>query len=238
MKYNDIFNSDTLNIFTDASTKKLIHNNGYEETISSPGWCIVDTDDYNNINHIVFTQILRYSTNNHGEITAIEKGINSIATNSNKYKTINLFSDSKICILGLKEWIFDWISKSDTSRLIGSSGEVSNQECFKRIINLICDRKIEINFYHQKGHVNVESQSSLINATNVFNTSNKVNVEDLELIKTISYFNDIVDKSTKDALNNCLEFISEDEPKLFNPFSINLKHNTIDTYRKLINKGR
>ena len=124
-------NSNTLNIFTDASIKQV-----GQETVGCAGAFCVAGKDRTIINQT--NRILRYATNNSSEITAVKLGIDLAIDYRNDFDTINLFSDSKICIYGLREWIFNWIDNMSNGVLYNSSNtEVANQEMFKKIINLI-----------------------------------------------------------------------------------------------------
>ena len=100
-----LFNDRTLNIFTDASIVKIEN-----ETIGCAGNNIV-------ANNTIIDQprlIYRNSTNNNSEIAAIHMAVVNALNYRHQFETINIFSDSKICIYGLREWIFNWIADENT----------------------------------------------------------------------------------------------------------------------------
>lgn len=189
---------NTCNIFTDASIIKTI----YGETIGCAGAIGYLTSG--NKDPIISTKIIRESTNNNSEITAILLGV-GIALSAPKGFKINLFSDSKICIYGLREWIYSWMNNREPDgTMVSSSGTpVANQEVFLHIINLITTNNLSINLYHQKGHVK-NTKSSLDNAKKVFFESNGVVLDDQDIFN-ISSFNNYIDEYTRAKLNTYVD---------------------------------
>lgn len=199
LKYSDIFNQDTLNIFTDASVMHVEN-----ETIGCPGVVIVATD-INGIPYVLntYSYINNHSTNNDSEIKAIYSGVLCGLGYRNNFKRINLFSDSNICIQGLKDWIFNWIYCIQDNTMYSSSGQpVANQMTFMAIVHTIVNSNFEINLFHQKGHVNINSQKSLDKAKNSMVKSNRVKDIDMDLVIQLSIYNDMVDKMTKKHLED------------------------------------
>jgi ribonuclease HI len=185
----------TLNIFCDASITKI---NG--ETIGCPGAIAIDNININKIKEHSYV-ILRETTNNNSEITAIQLAIRLGIKYKDVYDRINIFSDSQICVFGLRKWIFDWLYGMHNNVMYSSTGEpVANQQIILNIVNLILSYNFRFNLFHQKGHV-YYTTSSLENAKNVFEKSNNVTVSD-EFIQRISFYNDYIDKFTKDVLSN------------------------------------
>lgn len=234
--FSELFNEDTLNIFTDASIYK--DSNGY--TISSPGALCVYTQcatTYVLEKDIDERNIIDNSTNNEGEISAIALGVYLAIKYTSKYKHINLFSDSNICIQGLTDWIFNWVKNMDNGIMMNSSGTpVANQSIIASIVNTIIEQKLEINMFHQKGHVKIENQNSLNKANKDFITTNKLNGKvDEDIIKCISFYNDIVDNETRDLLmsyvNSGCFWGDTQKPIVFTP-----RTSSINDYKKLINK--
>ena len=144
------------------------------------------------------------ATNNTAEILAIWVGIKCALNFRNQYPdaVFRLFSDSKISLYGLRDWMKNWISKiRDDGTLISSSGEpVRNQQRFIDIFNIIVETGLKIEFYHQRGHVKDNHMSSAI-ARGYFIKANKVTPEMLGLsIETLSDYNDKIDRVTRDAI--------------------------------------
>lgn len=190
------FNEDNVNIFTDASVK----NHG-QVTESVAGACIIDSRGNYTLRH---TRLLP-STNNEGEIYAIYMGLQLIyeymMTYPDRKYTFNLFSDSKISIYGLREWYSSWIKNSeDKDVFTSSSGEpVKNQEIFIRCMDMIINLNIKVNFYHVRGHM--KDSRSYNKFAEDFKTSNRLSsLPTRELVKELSYWNDIVDETSRLSL--------------------------------------
>lgn len=194
---------NVLNIFTDASIIQI--NDTY---VSCPGYVAVTTNEDNT--DLVLSsdiKILENSTNNNGEITAISMGIDYAISQMYNFQIINLFSDSKICIYGLREWIYNWVNNitpnMDTYIMNNSSGKpVANQSQILGVVNKIINNNLNICLYHQSGHVS-GTQESIYEAMKIFKSTNyftdPINYAD---IKYISLYNDFIDKLTRSNLEN------------------------------------
>ncbi len=236
MNFNVFNNPDVVNIFTDGSMYMNTHT---RETIGCAGALIVDSNKVTT----KYTQILRDSTNNECEIYSIILGIDAAARRGlfNGTNTINLFSDSQICIKGLKEWSFKWITNIRDGRLISSSGmEVANQELFAYLMTNIVNNNLRINFYHQKGHINPSSRKDIDKASRVFSISNycKLIEIDRRFIQEIAYYNDMVDLFTKAELDSrrCNGEFDTKVTKGYYPFNIDLSTLDISKYSTLIGR--
>lgn len=231
MIYNNmVFNDETINIFTDASIKVTQD----KHTIGSAGFCIYNGKEILKID----TNIIYDTTNNHSEINAIRSGILEALKYNGSGKTINLFSDSKICIFGLRQWIFNWVNCVKNGILYGSMGTaVSNQDVILDIIYMIINNNLNINLYHQSGHVCVCNNKSLESAKTIFmHTNNITHDVDMELIKNISTANNIIDNFTRDYLVKYLEGDSDYQKYEFiNPISFHYNGIDIPKYKQLLN---
>jgi ribonuclease HI len=204
LMHSQIFNLNVLNIFVDASVLKT-----QNETIGCPGCLVVRTDIYGNtIETEYIDYITRDSTNNRSEIRAIRLGIEKALKYRNPFQKINLFSDSNLCIQSITNWIFTWIRGLRDEVIYNSSNTpVINQDMIIDVINTILSNNLDINIFHQKGHV-TGTKESIFHATEVFKETNKINTDiDLELIKAISYFNNIVDIRTKESLQMLILYL-------------------------------
>ena len=194
-----------LNIFTDASITNM--NDKY---VSCPGYVALTTSEDNQDILLSSNQvIIEDSTNNNGEIKAISMGIDYAILQMYNFDYINLFSDSKICIYGLREWIYNWINNISlnddgyTYSMYNSSSKlVANQNEFISIVNKIINNNLNICLYHQSGHVS-DTQKSIYEAMKVFKSSNyfkgPLNYSD---IVYISQYNNMVDNNTRNYLAN------------------------------------
>lgn len=199
LMYEHIFNDETLNIFTDASICKT-----EDETIGCYGIVPITTHkELNNTfpeSYLDYVHIARYSTNNDSELRGILSGIFFALQYRQYFKTINLFSDSKISIFGIREWIFNWMHNARNGIMYSTTGEVLNQELIKDIVFTILQNQLNINLFHQKGHVDT-TVKKLDNAKQVFIVSNDMNTDvDINLISKISYYNNMIDERTRDIV--------------------------------------
>lgn len=200
----NFINNNTLNIFTDASIihRKIQTSYGeYRYYIGSPGaeFYIGDKKVYS------YHTIIPHCTNNQSEITAIEYGINIGVQIAKKYdvENINIFSDSKICIFGIREWIFNWVKNMNDGVLYNTSGPVANQYHFISIIQSVLANGRRINFYHVRGHFNFNDYKSRRKFNMSFMKENNSNLYlDEKLIDFFILSNDSVDKITRNSLKN------------------------------------
>lgn len=211
LMYDDIFNDRTLNIFSDASMTKFEN-----ETIGCYGIIAITTNiilmrhtfPSDTLYHL---GIARYSTNNDSELRGILKGIFFALQYRNDFETINLFSDSMISIKGLKEWINNWIQNTRNGIMYSTSGEVMNQELIKDIVFTILNNNLNINLFHQKGHVN---SRNIELAKQTFIKTNSLNCDvDIKLIEYISNCNDIIDHCTRENLEWYINTLHQDSRK-------------------------
>lgn len=214
-----------MNIFTDAS----IITSSFEETIGCAGAiCYED-------NNIFKYEIVRDSTNNISELTAIKLAVLLAIENRYNFDRFNIYADSQYAIFGLTKWLNGWINNTENGILYNSSGmPVKNQEIFLSIIKLIIKNKIPINFYHVKGHVNINNFVSVNNATNVFKKSNNVNVSRNE-IYNMTKMNNLVDKNTRNLLKE--KCINERENIVRGVIQPILTKEDINIYYNLVNLG-
>lgn len=184
------------NLFCDASID-------LDNKVACAG-CYITCQDDNNISNIIGLKrvIQPNATNNSAEILAIWIGVTE-ALKIRDYQYPNaifrLFSDSKISLYGVRDWIKNWIKNSPTdSELISPSSKepVKNQQRFIDIFNIIVENNLHIEFYHQRGHVGAKVPLNIARVS--FIKANKVAPEALGLnIAYLSECNDYVDNSTR-----------------------------------------
>lgn len=243
-----MFNKQTLNIFTDASITKNVYMNEEDgmyihETVGCAGAIvagILNTVDTKETDLVVVDnalKIVRNSTSNNSEIEAVKLGIH-LALRHRQHnpniKTINLLSDSKLCIYGLREWIFNWVRDSVNDSLIGSTGQqVANQDTILQIIYMILNNDLSINLYHQNGHININKPDDLERAGDTFINSNFLMDEvDIDVIKSISIANNYIDNITRQHLTSVN--IDDFHPGP-SPISFIYTEFDIDKYARLLN---
>ena len=221
IKYNDIFNDKTLNIFTDASVYKTKN-----ETLGAPGYVAVIGENIVDEKSI----ILRESTNNESELYAIFMAIQFALLYREKVQVINIFSDSQFSVYGLREWIFSWINNIRNDRLYNSSGKmVANQHIFMNIIYTILYYDLKVSFYHNRGHFRydqVEKFRELFTKHNFLN-----DYIDAQTAHKIIFYNDRVDNNTRSLLHKTKPFpIKLEIPDYLARNDLDLNH-----YKKLLN---
>lgn len=209
---------DNINIFVDASIEKLSDN----KYISCSGAILMSMDYNEELSRKLpyFARILADSTNNIGELEAILLGLDLANTLKKPYtKTISIYSDSKVSVFGLREWILDWYNNSNQNdnnlTFMSKQGKViANQDLIKKIINRISNMNSSVYLYQQKGHVNINDHNQLVEAYNYFCITNRFFIDYYsdyeEEIKLLSYNNNFIDKMTREFLTNkvCLDSLS------------------------------
>jgi ribonuclease H len=225
LRKNNIFNDRSISIFTDASFRAYNKYSGVGTVCS--GACVYNND-------VLIDQqfyIQKNKTVQQGELYAILMGV-SMAYKYRNFGTIRLFSDSQTSIFAIRDRIFKWLNlQKRYGGILDEGGEIKNVDYIMNIIHTLLTNNVPIELYHVKGHVNVNSNNSLINAINVFRASNRISMNvDYDLIRQISECNDQVDRFTKFMLNY------EVNPKEYTE-AIAFGYGGIDTnrYRGLLN---
>lgn len=201
-----------LDAFVDASitTRKIVLPNGekYSYYVSCAGTAFVQRDEDYRGNIIPTVLQENYSiyhdcTNNMGELLSI---LNAVRLGHdilkfNKATHLNIISDSKISIFGLRDWIFNWIANSSGGILYGSSGPVLNQRLILQIVYEIIMNGDFIRFYHVRGHKKTNPALFI----DSFSKENGFEVTDIDsrLPNYLIQCNDRVDIFSKDMLKEC-----------------------------------
>lgn len=221
IKYDNIFNDKTLNIFTDAS---VLNKPG--EIIGSPGYVAVIGNNVIHHNEI----ILRQSTNNESELYAIYMAIQFALLNRDKVEVINIFSDSQFAVFGLREWIFNWLNNIRDDKLYNSSQKlVANQKIFMNIIYTILFYDLKVSFYHNRGHFKYNQVKEFVR---LFTKHNFLNdYLEFPAAYTIIHYNDMVDNNTRSLLHKTKQF----PPKLEIPEYLARNDLDMNHYKELLN---
>ena len=238
-----ICNPSTLNIFSDASILQVKNGAKIEYYIGCPGISVWNMDNKIGEYSEVYTKV----TNNFSEIRAIFLAVWTARQYRDMYpeiKYINIFSDSKISIFGLREWMFGWLNKNNDGVLMSTSGVVKNQEHFIKIIKFICDNDLSLRFYHVRGHHDHNTQKELIQFRNSFKRENHINnTIDDNLVKYLIRGNSDVDNLTRKPLRDKHQLNASFELECYGHVPISFDYKTIvkefdvDKYRRLILGG-
>lgn len=183
--------SNILNIFCDASIRpRGKQKDGCYGAIAIHNDTIIDE----------IYRICSDTTNNNAEIKAIRAGVILAAKYRNQFAVINIFSDSQISILGIRDRYKTWICGKDGLLYGYGDTPIKSQEIYIEINQIIKDNSLIINFWHQKGHVK-NNFKSLKEAEHVFIASNGLRQSvDINLIRYISDYNNEVDQKSRSIL--------------------------------------
>lgn len=188
MKDFKLFGRDVLNIFCDASIKHTTYS-----TYGCPGSIAIDTTgssvDYD-------STILVDTTNNESEIYAIILATQQAIKYKEQYKRINIFSDSRISVCGVREWMINWVKKAKNDTLMSTSGIVANQQLFLHTIYLILNYLDSYRLYHIDGHMKENDPISIKIAMDDFRKFNGISIGPIEMSYLCKY-NNLVDRETR-----------------------------------------
>lgn len=191
-KRKDLFNQDSICIFTDSSFKKAKNapsNSAIGTT--APAFCVIHED-------CCIEQgfhILHNSTSQQGELYAMLLGVMT-AYKYRSYPHIRLFSDNQNAVFSVREWIFKWAMETANGRqTLGPNGRINNQEYIMDIVYTIISNNIFLELYHVKGHVDIKSWESVKHSKVLFERSNPfVGKVDDALIYQLAMGNNMVDE--------------------------------------------
>ena len=138
-----------INLFCDASID-------LDKKIACGGCYIIRQENNGEIYEIGSRRIIQLNaTNNSAEILAIWIGVVEALRLRNIYPgaIFRLFSDSKISLYGLRDWIKAWVERmKPDGTLISSNGQpVINQQRFIDTFNLIVENNKIVNTYSFNG---------------------------------------------------------------------------------------
>ena len=198
------------NIFCDASMD-------IKRNIGCAGVYLVSEDFKHPIDYYYIKQY--NATNNSAEILAIYHAILMALYYRNRkdynFDKFRVFSDSKICIYGLREWIYAWVNNQNENGVLKRSDNepVLNQYYFKEIVRLILDNNLKVSFIHQKGHVSF-SKSAIEKSKKFFYETNGFSPEDIGTnMRYINAYNSEVDMKSRELLyNNIKTHIEYENP--------------------------
>lgn len=190
LRYSDLFNRNSVCIFTDASCIKV---NGVTSTCA--GVCVYSDNILIDMNHYIYHN----ESSQRGELHALSMGID-IAYKYYKYgKVIRIFSDSLNSILAIRERMFKWVKEEN---YLGPNGTIGNQDIILNMIKAIEVYNIPLELYHIKGHVNENNTNHLEISKDMFMRSNYI-TQDIsnQLLIAIAIGNNQVDNYTREILN-------------------------------------
>ena len=208
-----IYNEETVNIFSDAS---MTYPNRSKTGTGCYGAVVVTRDTIIDSYYRISTN----STNNSCEIRGIRAALIMADKWKSRFSYINIFSDSLISVMGLKEYIYKWKYNPRDRKFHNSNGAiVANQstfiECHYLLKALEANPNIQIRLFHQNGHIS-NGYQAIKEAGDHFMKVNHINgVLDLNLIRYISTYNNYVDKTTRGILRRSDKSVQTTEPIFF-----------------------
>lgn len=211
-------NGNTINIFTDASIKRIRKEWAY---IGCPGFIVY----LGNTQLYQYTEILNFATNNESEARAVYLAldyiINYLSPNLFNVSRINIFCDSKLTVYAVREWYKSWFNSVDQQGILyNSSGlPVINQRYYVDIMRQVLAINRPINFYHVKGHTTLNTKSIEV-FNNTFIRENKLSSK----YKTLTY---TLTKFLADG-NNKVDFITGLDVDYLNTENITIPYSKKD----------
>lgn len=192
MKLTQIYNNRTLNIFSDAS---MIKDYGCYSVIAVCKDSIIDS----------YCHPVSNTTVNNSEIKGLRAALTLALRWKNSFDFINIFSDSLISVMGLKQYLFGWRYNPNDQLLYTTAGKpASNQfifvESHQLLMELYNDPNCIIRVFHQNGHID-NKYNDLLKAMKTFIKTNSIRGKvDLNLIRYISTYNNYVDNYSRSTL--------------------------------------
>lgn len=235
MVKSDLFNDESICIFTDSSFKRYkFIPIGTALGVTAPAYCVFKND-------IMIEQgfeILHNSTSQQGELRALLLGIMA-SYKYRDYPHIRIFGDNQNAIFGVREWIFNWVRQSNNGGCVfGENGRINNQDYIMENIYAILSNNIFLEFYHVKGHVNIRKRSDVEISRKLFQRSNPfVGRIDDALVYQLAAGNNTVDQYSSAMLNLYFNDSNYDTRDLTPAISIGYKPIDMNQYIKLVNKG-
>ena len=192
-----IYRPDTLNLFSDASTKSTGHGN--KSLAVSYGSVAVTQDT-------IIDEIYRINTSSSvpaGELRGLRCSLELALKHRYEFPVINLFSDSLYSINALRDYINDWEWNSTDNYYTYNNLHYSHNKYIKNQ-NLIyeCNMILQIlrstnivNIFHQRGHIN---NNNIDMALKSFAVQNGIDHEvSPDIIQYISKYNNYIDNNSR-----------------------------------------
>lgn len=212
LSLNLIYNDFTLNLFSDASMKPGLGTN----MSSCYGAIAVNKDT-------IIDEMYRFNSNctvPSAEVRGIRSSLRLALMYADRFRNINIFSDSQLSIFSLRDYIYQWTYNPQNCSFYTKKGneKVKNQylymECYTLLMILI--EKCNVNLFHQNGHVSGKP-GELRHALNTFRKSNQVFCPiDYNFIRYISMYNNYVDDKSRSLLfrTNTIDNVYRDGIKI------------------------
>lgn len=196
-----LFYKNAVNVFTDCSAKYGSYVKADKQVVTSG---FITTINGGVINSGCFTM---KASSMYGELYAIKMGIMELLRFKETDMFLNIFSDSKINIYALREWLPMWLSNQKNYTLRTKDKKpVSNQELMLDIMKLILEGNVHISLFHIAGHKKSSNVKDMMKFVNTFNESNSLRLVNnnsipMDIFMDMANWNDSIDKYTRKVLH-------------------------------------
>lgn len=216
MDLEDICNDYSLNIFSDASMDFYL-----KYKIGSFGAIAVYKEDIID-NSYFFENNPDTTTVNRCEAKGLRLALRLAIKYARNFAFINLFSDSLLTVNTIRSYIGKWFYDKQQGLLYTGNNKVaSNQDIHIEnllLLNELLSINPNIRIYHQNGHINERSEASIDKAFSNFKLYNNIPGYiwvDRRIIKYISRYNNIIDKTTRERLREVNYKYQYNDPIVF-----------------------
>lgn len=209
------FYKNAVNVFSDASTKIINPGTNKNKFLTCPGFVTTINGSIINEGYDIVE-----ATVNYAELYAIRMGIADLLKYKNTDLFLNIFSDSKISVFGLREWFFKYYKNGKDFTLMTSDNRrgkkpVANQELILDIVRMILQANVHVSIYHVPGHIQANNIDSMNKFHYMFHNNNfpdnqRVTVP-LDVEMEIAGFNNYIDNLTRTKLNRAIKSGSLDK---------------------------
>lgn len=209
------FYKNAVNVFSDASTKIINPGTNKNKFLTCPGFVTTINGSIINEGYDIVE-----ATVNYAELYAIRMGISDLLKYKNTDLFLNIFSDSKISVFGLREWFFKYYKNGRDYTLMTNNARtgkkpVANQELILDIVRMILQANVNVSIYHVPGHIQANNIDSMNKFHYMFHNNNfpdnqRVTVP-LDTEIEIAEFNNYVDNLTRTKLNRAIKSGSLDK---------------------------
>lgn len=200
-----LFYKNAVNVFTDASStsrgKEMITCAGFATTINGS---LINTGC-----HVMKSTVM------YAELVAIHMGLEELMRYRETDLFLNIFSDSKVNIYGLREWApYAWFKNRKDFQLITKQRKAAaNQELLLDTMRVIVQGNVHVSLIHIMGHTKPNKTTDMIKFAKTFNQSNgnrvPLNSIPMEYLREMAEWNNFIDVHTRNylykAINNGME---------------------------------
>lgn len=231
MNISDVFNNNTINVFTDGS---YLNNHNY----AIYGAIVVIGNDLNN--PIELRGVEMNSTVVRAELMGILLALIYISTHNLNNYNINLFTDSRLS----RDILLNYIKNSwryiDGNLYKNNNDMVSNPDLILQIVRIVTQNNINFSMYHISSHVNEFRQYEVEKAKDKFFNINKLDRDKYDDGSNFDELFKLLIRLNAAADNICTEYgykcIQNNVTTLVNPIYLVPTYDEFRSFKDFINK--